>query len=64
MIGEEYEIKLKENVTPYAVHVSQNIPIPLRPNVKHELDRMEQTSEISKVTEPSEWCAGTVVVPK
>lgn len=33
-INEEYEIKLKENATPYALHVPWNIPIPLRPKVK------------------------------
>ena len=64
MIGEEYEIKLKENATPYALYVPRNIPIPLRPKVKEELERMEQMGVISKVTEPSEWCAGMVVVPK
>ena len=63
-IGEEYEIKLKENATPYALYVPRNIPIPLRPKVKQELERMDQMGVISKVTEPSEWCAGMVVVPK
>ena len=42
----------------------RNIPIPLRPKVKQELERMEQMGVISKITEPSEWCAGMVVVPK
>ena len=28
-IGKEYEIKLKDNATPYALHVPRNIPIPL-----------------------------------
>ena len=63
-IGEEYEIKLKENATPYALQVPRNVPIPLRPKVKQELERMEQMRVISKVTGPSEWCAGMVVVPK
>ena len=64
VIGEEYEIKLKENATPYALYVPRNIPIPLRSKVKEELECMEQMGVISKVTEPSEWCAGMVVVPK
>ena len=63
-IGKEYEIKLKDNATPYALHVPRNIPIPLRPKVKQELERMEQMGVVSEVTEPSEWCAGMVVVPK
>ena len=62
-IGKEYEIKLKDNATPYALHV-RNIPIPLRPKVKQELERMEQMGVVSEVTEPSEWCAGMVVVLK
>ena len=36
-IGEEYEIKLKENATPYALYVPRNIPIPLRPKVKRRV---------------------------
>ena len=51
-IGKEYEIKLKDNATPYALHVPRNIPIPLRPKVKQELERMEQMGVVSEVTEP------------
>lgn len=29
-----------------------------------ELNRMEEMGVISKVTEPTSWCAGMVVVPK
>ena len=32
--------------------------------MKQELERMEQMGVVSEVTEPSEWCAGMVVVPK
>lgn len=32
--------------------------------VKDELDRMEHMGVISKVEEPTSWCAGMVVVPK
>ena len=32
--------------------------------VKEELSQMEQMGIISKVDEPTEWCAGMVVVPK
>ena len=38
--------------------------MPLRTKVKDELDRMELLNVISKVEEPSPWCAGMVVVPK
>ena len=32
--------------------------------VAEELDRMEKASVSSKMTEPTGWCAGMVVVPK
>lgn len=38
--------------------------MPLLSKVKEELDRMEQMHIISKVDEPTEWCARMVVVPK
>ena len=34
------------------------------PKVKKELERMERLGVISPVTEPTDWCAGLVVVPK
>lgn len=49
-IGEEYQIKLKENATPYSLFVPRNVPIPLRPKVKRELDRMEGLGVITKVS--------------
>ncbi len=63
-LGDNYHIKLKENAIPYALYVPRNIPIPLRPKVQDELERMERIGVISKVETPSEWCAGMVVVPK
>ena len=32
--------------------------------VKAELERMENLGVISKVDIPTDWCVGTVVVPK
>ena len=32
--------------------------------VKTELQRMEKVGVISRVSEPTDWCAGMVVVPK
>lgn len=40
------------------------MPIPLRPKVQDELNRMESLGVIRKVDEPTPWCAGMVVVPK
>lgn len=45
-------------------YVPRKVPIPLRPKVKEELDRMEKMEVISKVEAPTPWCAGMVVVPK
>ena len=64
VLGEEYRIKLRDDATPYSLHVPRNIPIPLRPKVKEELDRMERIGVISRVEKPTEWCAGMVIVPK
>ena len=38
--------------------------IPLREKVRKELKQMEAMEVISRVTQPTEWCAGMVVVPK
>ena len=64
VMGESYTIKLKEGAVPYSLHVPRNVPIPQRPQVKTELERMESLGVISKVEHPTEWCAGMVVVPK
>ena len=42
----------------------RHVPLPLRAKVAEELDRMENAGVISKVSEPTPWCAGMVVVPK
>ena len=63
-LGEEYSIKLKPDATPYALYTPRNVAMPLRPQVDKELKRMESMGVISKVDEPTPWCAGMVVVPK
>ena len=40
------------------------VAIPLLPQVKKELIRMEQLGVIEKIEEPTEWCAGLVVALK
>lgn len=61
-LGEEYEIKLKDNASPYAIYAI--VPIPLCPKVQEELSRMEAMGVIEKVSQPTPCCAGMVVVPK
>ena len=60
----EYAIKLKGEAKPYALSTARRIPIPLRDKVEHELKQMEATGVISKVSQPTDWCAGMVVVQK
>ena len=62
--GPDYVIKLKPDAKPFALTTPRRVPVPLLSKVKEELARMEQMQIISKVDEPTEWCAGMVVVPK
>ena len=63
-LGEEFEIKLQPDAQPFALTTPRNIALPMRPKVTQELDRMEAMGVISKVNEPTPWCAGMVVVSK
>ena len=63
-MGEEYTIQLKDGAKPHALHTPRRVPIPLQQKVKEELDRMQELGVISKVDQPSPWCAGMVAVPK
>ena len=40
-IGEEYEIRLKDDVKPRALCTARNVPIPLCTKVQEELNRMQ-----------------------
>ena len=63
-LGEPFEIYLKEGAVPHCIYTPRNVPLPLREKVKEELDRMETIGVIKKISEPTPWCAGMVVVPK
>ena len=63
-LGDAYTIKLTEDTVPYSLCTPRNVAIPLREKVKSELNRMETNGIISRVTEPTSWCAGMVVIPK
>ncbi|KAL7880825.1 hypothetical protein SRHO_G00030790 [Serrasalmus rhombeus] len=60
----EYKIVLKPGAKPFSLSTPRRISLPLMPRVKEELNRMEQQGVISKVEQPTEWCAPMVVVPK
>ena len=63
-LGEAYEIKLKPDAKPRALFAPRRVPLSLHNKVLEELNRMESIGVISKVSEPTAWCAGMVVVPK
>jgi len=52
------------DATPSALTVPRRVAIPLVEKVKTELQRMESIGVISRVSQPTDWCAGMVVVPK
>ena len=62
--GNSYTIQLKPDAKPFALFTPRNVPLPLRKKVQDELARMESLGVISRVEEPTPWCAGMVVVPK
>ena len=62
--GQPVKIKLAEGVTPHCVHTPRRIPLPMHPKLKAELDKMEKQGIISRITEPTEWCAPIVIAPK
>ena len=60
----DFEITIKSDAKPFAIHTPRKVPLPLRQKVQDELARMESLGVISKVDSPTPWCAGMVVVPK
>ena len=60
----DYHIELRDDARPFALSTPRRVAIPLLKSVQQELDRMERTGVITKVNQPTEWCAGMVVVPK
>ena len=63
-LGDPYFIKLCDDAQPLAIYTPRSVPLPLRDKVKEELERMENLGVISRVEEPTPWCAGIVAVPK
>ncbi|XP_029701916.1 uncharacterized protein K02A2.6-like [Takifugu rubripes] len=59
-----YKIKLSKDAKPYALSLPRRVPIPLLGKVKEELQRMVTLGVIAPIDEPTEWCAGIVVVLK
>ena len=60
----QHHINLRDDTRPLCLYAPRKVPHPLLPRVEEELQRMEQQGVISKVTQPTDWCSGMVVVPK
>ena len=63
-LEDNYSIKLSSDAKPFTLTTPRRVALPLLPKVKAELQRMEDLGVISRVKQPTEWCAGMVVVPK
>ena len=63
-LDREYKIQLREDAKPYALTTPRCVVIPMLPKVKAELEHMERMGVVSRVKEPTDWCAAMVVVPK
>jgi hypothetical protein len=61
---EIYDIQIDEIANPHCLYTPRKIPHALKTQVKDQLDEMLEKDIIFPVTEPSDWCAGMVVVPK
>ena len=62
--GDPYTICLQPDVKPFSLGTARNISLPLRDKVQETLNQMEAQGVISKVRQPTPWCAGMVVVIK
>ncbi|KAL0148076.1 hypothetical protein M9458_056616 [Cirrhinus mrigala] len=63
-LKEPYTIELEPSAVPYALSSPRRVLLPMRDKVRAELKCMEDMGVISKVIQPTPWCAGMVVVPK
>ena len=63
-MSQPYNIVLEPEAKPYAISSPRRIALPLLPKVKEELDKLQDLGVIKPVTEPTDWCAPIVVVPK
>ena len=63
-LGDPYVIKLSQNAKPHAIYTPKTIALPMRVKAQEELEKMESMGVISRVEQPTQWCAGMVAVPK
>ncbi|XP_064463117.1 uncharacterized protein K02A2.6-like [Ornithodoros turicata] len=60
----DYHLRLKPEAIPFVVTSPRRVPLPLYDSTHQELKDMERLGVISRVQEPTEWCAPLVIVPK
>ena len=63
-LADPYTIQIRDDAKPVALHIPYEVSMPRLRIVKKQLDDMERKEVISKVTVPTDWCAGMVQVPK
>ena len=61
---DEYTIKLKDDVKPFALTVPKKVPTPLYEETMHKISRMLESRVISPVDHLTEWCSTMVVTTK
>ena len=62
--GRSYRIHLRDSAVLYSLTTPHQIPLLRLDQVVAELKHMETLGIIREVDEPTNWCAGMVVVPK
>ena len=55
---------MKENAKPFSIATPRRLPLPLKDKVEEELKCLQNQNIIRPVTNPTDWCAPIVVVPK
>ena len=63
-LKDPYHITLTPDAKPFAIHTPRKIPVCYETQTKAQLDNMTRQGVISKIEEPTDWCAGMVIVPK
>ena len=56
----EYHISLQDRAKPFAILTPTRIPLPLMQG----FERMEAMGVITRIEQPTDWCAGIVIVPE
>ncbi|XP_065174678.1 uncharacterized protein K02A2.6-like [Sycon ciliatum] len=62
--GPLHTIQLRDEAPPYSLSTPRRVALPMESKVIEALRRMEAAGVIRPVSEPTDWCAGMVVVPK